>query len=349
MMNRLEPWIRQIGLITAVFYACGYLANGLYLSNLGIPAIQVQNVLTGFLFILFVAAPAFVFMLPVKLAITGSVPNSPFLPIKRIRHRNIIYRLAICFGLIMVFFVIATGLLDTVLNYDSYVNKQQHRSYFAPWEIYNPTGPLLVPEDPEAKYLLWAWFFGLLLFQFSLAWLLFMSEARVGRKSIAWIFMIGGAALAIHYYVDKVHPRWEASLGGGSYSFCTIAIKVPPKDAKDISGVSDLMNFFAAETNGAAQHSEEYEIQNQFVVYEDDSAIYVRPASSVSETRVVEWRDLLDIPEYLLNARHNNSKANSETNREPNSVLSIRIPKDAVLGTHYMELNDGQHRLPWPD
>ncbi len=313
-LNRLEPWIKHVGLVTAILYACGYLASGLYLSNLGIPAIQIQiqNVLTGFLFVLFLAAPPFVFFLPFIMV-------RPALP-----HSKIVVRIVFLVVLIFIFFGIATELLDHMLDYNSFAIEANHRNYISPWIIYVPTGPLLIPEENEAKYLLWEWFLGLLVFQGCLGFLLFRPNTRASVKKIAWILMIGGGLMAIHYYADKVHPRWEASFGGGYYGFCSLKVKK------------------------TGDGTETY--TNKFVVYDDDKAIYLCLNVCPSNQVFVTAADLPRAIKYLFQIHKKKMTEGIANNDDPTGKVScVRIQKENVLETAYLDLPDGKRVLPWSE
>ena len=355
--EKIESLVKMIGGVMALFYTFGYLANGLYLSNYGIPSAKAQNVLTGFLFILFLIAPVGVLVFPIKLAMLTEPPDilvegtwwiADRLNLKRwwlkspeSRNKYLSGRLPRIPIWLMYFvfsFVVFTCLLDIVLDYDSFVHNTDKwplwKLYFLPWFVYKPTGSLLIPEGNQAAILIWFWFFGLICFFGGTSGLLFLKkEARW-----PWILIIGGAALSVHYYTDKVHPRWEASLGGGFYGFCDIEIKQSLKpDSKHDAPDDKLLEFFS-------EKKSERTLRNQFVVLEDDSAIYVRPADADDFDVIIRFPNVWDSKKKISEKKTNGAERQPE--RTPETYV-VRIPKESV-GAVCSVINDGCKR-PWSE
>lgn len=345
--KRFESLLKMIGGVTALFYAFGYLSNGLYLANYGIPSAKIQNVLTGFLFILFLVAPVCVFTLPVKLASMTKPPNVWVdwawriayslrldrwwlkTPASRETYLNDrLPRVPIWLMFFLFCLIVITGLLDTVLNYDSFIPRCKKLPlpllYLQPWVIYKPSGSLLIPEGEAARILLWFWFFGLVCFFVGASALLYAHR----NARWPWILIIGGAALSVHYYTDKVHPRWEASLGGGFYGFYDIKIKQSAKsDGKQTLPDDRLVEFFRAEPSDRI-------LPNQFVVFEDDSSLYIRPSNSIAHDIKIVFPKIWE-----------SGKVNSEETTD--EIYAVRIPKDSIAGMRGV-LNKAC-RLPWTE
>ena len=339
-MKRIR--FEYVGVVTAILYSFGYLANGLYLANLGLPAIRLQNVITGFLYFLFLIAPTCISLIPLKLALSlNNLTMSvwPFRiwsldwPILRRQpgRRRFYWTLPLCY---LFCFAVTTCLLDIALDYNSFDSKTAEHWYAWPWIIYWPIGPLLIPEGENAKYLLWIWLSGILWFNLALGWLLVNPSGAYGRR-IAWIGIIGGAVLSVHYYVDKVHPRWEASLGGGFYGFYDIQLK---SIATHFKSDGRVLNIFLQANN------DERMLRDQFVVYEDEVAVYVRPSREFDTNTIwVRWTDAVKFPVFIFHP-----KSLFSSNETVQMFQSTRIPRELILGIEYLGMTDDLRRkLPW--
>ena len=99
------------------------------------------------------------------------------------------------------------------------------------------------------------------------------------------------------------------------------------------------------------QQSGAYELRDQFVVYEDDNAIYVRTRASSCKTQTVQWCHLWKALRWICRKESGKEKGDCELTEKDNEkceknnvVLCVRIPRDAVLLTHYMDRKEWH---PW--